>query len=78
MEIKELEKVVFQKGDIFVLKLGRVVSKEAVDRIKDMVDQGLVKTGLESGDVTILVFEEKVELEIWRSNQKSKGFAETR
>jgi len=67
MEIKELKKVVFQKGDVFLLKLKRANSATAIDRLMEAVDGALVKTGLKSGDVTILIFEQDVEFEIWRS-----------
>ena len=73
MEIKELNKVVFKKGDIFVLTIesGRGYPKEAMDRIKESVDMALIKSGLKSGDVTILVFEDKIKYEIWRACAKT-------
>jgi hypothetical protein len=69
MEIKELQKVLFEKGDILTITLDRPISNQQMDMIRESVDKALVKTGLEPGDVTILIFETGAKLELWKSEK---------
>jgi len=73
MEIEEIKKVIFEKGDVFLIKIDHRITHETIDILKESVDKALVKTGLEPGDVTVLIFENNVEFEIWRSRKEITG-----
>jgi hypothetical protein len=69
MEIKEIKKIIFKKGDIFVIRVSEILKKDAIDHMKESVDFALERAGLHKGDVTILIFDIDSKFEIWRKNE---------
>ena len=61
MEIEEIKKVVFKKGDILVLRYPRAFSVEAKINIEKSFERVLDKVGLKDA-VGILVLEEGIEV----------------
>ena len=63
MEIKEIKKVVFQKGDVLILRYSGVLSSDACNNLKESCETVLDKVGLRN-DVAIMVLEENMDISV--------------
>jgi hypothetical protein len=76
IQFDEIKKVVFQKGDILILRHRGRLPAEAYDHIKETCELALDKVGLK-GDVGIMVLEEGMDISVLTQTGKDEihGFA---